>query len=54
MSLVKELIENLATEMCIDMADVTDEMLANAFYCEVCEMWSTFTAEDSQVWCFCN
>jgi acyl dehydratase len=54
MSLIKNTIDNLVSEFpWLEISDITDAMIANAFYCTVDEQWST-TDEAGSVWCQCD
>jgi hypothetical protein len=53
MSLIKNTIDNLVSEFTwLEISDLTDEMIANAFFCEVDAQWSTVV--DGSVWCNCD
>ena len=53
MSLVKNTVDELLAEFdWLDISDLTDEMIENAFYCEIDEHWSTEV--DGSLWCNCD
>ena len=53
MSLVKNIVDELLAEFSwLDISDLTDEMIKNAFYCEIDGHWST--ERDGSLWCECD
>jgi hypothetical protein len=53
MSLVKNLIDELIAEFpFLTIEDISNEMLENAFYCEIDGQWSTKV--DGSLWCNCD
>ena len=53
MSLVKNVVDELLAQFSwLDISDLTDEMIENAFYCEIDGHWSTEV--DGSLWCACD